>query len=154
DREALREFAAQLEELDRIRVSLGAFRHNVHPEIVRQRDDGAQDHRPLALARGAHERLIDLDRVEREPLQIAERGMAGAEVVERQPGAKLANGVSICAACSGFSITMDSVSSSLSVPRARPERAITVRRSWIRSCRSSCRDDTLTLAKIGSRLRT
>src|SRR5262249_37745185 len=50
-----------------------------------------QDHRPLALARRAHERLIDLDRVEGEPLQIAERGMAGAEVVERQPGAELAD---------------------------------------------------------------
>ena len=62
--------------------------------------------------------------------------------------------VSICVACSGFSITSDSVSSSLSDPRARPERAITVRRSWIRSCRSNCRDDTLTLAKIGSRVRT
>ena len=58
---------------------------------------------------------------------------------------------SICAACSGFSITSDSVSSSLSVPRATAERDSTVRRSWIRSWRSSCRDETLTLAKIGSR---
>ena len=62
--------------------------------------------------------------------------------------------VSICAACSGFSITSDSVSSSLSVPRASPERASTVRRSWIRSWRSSWRDETLTLANIGSRGRT
>src|ERR1700704_3835093 len=61
---------------------------------------------------------------------------------------------SICAASSGFSITSDSVSSSLSVPRTSPERASTVRRSWIRSCRSSCRDDTLTLANRGARPRT
>src|SRR5262244_1489216 len=58
---------------------------------------------------------------------------------------------SICAASSGFSITRDSVSSSLSVPRARPARASTVRRSWIRSWRSSWRDETLTLANSGAR---
>jgi len=57
------------------------------------------------------------------------------------------------AACSGFSITSDSVSSSFSVPRATEERDSTVRMSWIRSCRSNCRDETLTLAKIGSRER-
>ena len=61
---------------------------------------------------------------------------------------------SICAASSGFSITSDSVSSSLSVPRTRPERASTVRRSWIRSWRSNCRDETLTLANSGARPRT
>ena len=61
--------------------------------------------------------------------------------------------VSICAACSGFSITSDSVISSLKVPRAIAERDSTLRKSWIRSCRSNCRDDTLTLAKIGSRER-
>ena len=46
------------------------------------------------------------------------------------------------------------MSSSLSVPRASGERASTVRRSWIRSCRSNCRDETLTLANTGSRRRT
>ena len=61
--------------------------------------------------------------------------------------------VSIWAACSGFSITSDSVISSFSVPRATEERDSTVRMSWIRSCRSNCREETLTLAKIGSRER-
>src|SRR6202043_4088664 len=56
--------------------------------------------------------------------------------------------VSICAACSGFSITSDSVSSSFSVPRATDERDSTVRMSWIKSCRNNCREETLTLAKI------
>ena len=40
----------------------------------------------------------------------------------------------------------DSVSSSLSEPRATAERDSTPRTSWIRSWRSNCRDDTLTLA--------
>ena len=61
--------------------------------------------------------------------------------------------VSICAACSGFSMTSDSVSSSFSVPRATEERDSTVRISWIRSWRSNCREETLTEAKIGSRER-
>ncbi len=37
------------------------------------------------------------------------------------------------------------------MPRATAERDSTVRTSWIRSCRSNWREDTLTLAKIGSR---
>ena len=57
--------------------------------------------------------------------------------------------VSICAAYSGFSITSDSVSSSLSVPRATAERDSTVRRSWIRSWRSSWREEMLTLTNSG-----
>ena len=46
---------------------------------------------PLRLGRGssaAHEALVDLDLVERRLLQIAERRVAGAEVVERQPHAE------------------------------------------------------------------
>src|SRR5262249_15631854 len=39
----------------------------------------------------AHERLVDLDRVEREALQIRQRRMAGAEIVERQAGTELAH---------------------------------------------------------------
>ena len=48
--EALRVFAAELIELDRIGVGLGAFGDDVHAEIVRQRDDRAQDDRARALA--------------------------------------------------------------------------------------------------------
>src|SRR5262245_57657189 len=89
--EALRILAAELVELDRVRVGLGAFRHHVHAEIVRHPDDRAQDHRALTLVRRAHERLVDLDGVEREALEVGERGMAGAEIVERKAGAELAD---------------------------------------------------------------
>ena len=55
-------------------------------------DDRTQDHRPLfVLAAGAHERLVDLDGVERKALQIGERGMPGAEVVERQADTEFAH---------------------------------------------------------------
>ena len=37
----------------------------------------------------AHERLVDLDHVEQEALQIGERGVAGAEAVERQSRAEI-----------------------------------------------------------------
>src|SRR5262249_55882429 len=87
----LRVFAAQLVELDRIGVGLRAFGDHVHAEVVGERDDRLQDHRPRAAAGGADEGLVDLDGVEREALQIGERGMAGAEIIERQPGAELAD---------------------------------------------------------------
>ena len=88
--EALGVFAAELIQLNGIRICFRAFRDHVHAEVVRERDDRAQDHRPRALAGGAHERLVDLDGVEREALQIGQRGMAGAEIVERQSGAEFA----------------------------------------------------------------
>src|SRR4029078_3795160 len=44
-------------------------------------------------------------------------------------------------------MTSDSVISSLSVPRASAVRPSTPRRSWMRSWRSNCRDETLNWAK-------
>src|SRR5262245_21637289 len=87
--EALRVFAPELVELDRIGVRFSAFGYDFHAEIMRERDDRAQDHRPRSARRGPDERLIDLDRVEREALQVSKRGMAGPEVVEREACAEL-----------------------------------------------------------------
>ena len=50
-----------------------------------------EDHAPVAEAVAAHEGLVDLDRVEREALQVGQRRIAGAEIVERQAGAELAH---------------------------------------------------------------
>ena len=80
--EALGIFAAELIEFDRVGIGLGAFGHHIHAEVVGERDDRFQDHRPGAAVGGAHERLVDLDGVEREALQIGQRGMAGAEIVQ------------------------------------------------------------------------
>src|SRR5829696_1133559 len=49
------------------------------------------DHRPgqlgvvAGVAEPLHERAVDLEDVDREPVQVAERGVAGAEVVDGQP---------------------------------------------------------------------
>src|SRR3712207_9517337 len=40
------------------------------------------------LFRSHHERAVDLDLVEREPLEVAQRGVPRAEVVERQAHAE------------------------------------------------------------------
>src|SRR5262245_44514191 len=69
--EALRVFATKLVEFDGIGVSFCAFGYAFHSEIMRERDDRAQDHRPRSARRGPHEGLIDLDRVEGEALQVS-----------------------------------------------------------------------------------
>ena len=66
-------------------------------------------------------------------LQVGERGIAGAEIVERQPGAELAQLASTFAEYSGFCMTSDSVISSFSVSGATPVRAITAFTSLMRS---------------------
>src|SRR5262249_1490493 len=88
---ALRIFAAELRELDRIRIGFGAFGHYFHAEIVRERDDRTQDHGARALAVRPYEGLVDLDGVEWEALQVGERGVAAAEIVECQARAKVAD---------------------------------------------------------------
>src|SRR5262245_9516183 len=88
---ALRIFAAELRELDRIRIGFGALGHDFHAEIVRERDDRAQDHGARALAVRPYEGLVDLDGVERKALQVGERGVAAAEIVECQARAKVAD---------------------------------------------------------------
>src|SRR5262249_61588040 len=87
----LRILAAELIELDRIRVGFGAFGYDFHAEVVCERDERTQDHRTRPLAVRAHEGSVDLDAVERKPLQVGERGVAAAEVVERRTGAQVAD---------------------------------------------------------------
>src|SRR6185437_13420276 len=54
---ALRVFASQLVELDRIRIRLCALGDDVHAEIMRERDDRLQDHRARAAAGGSDKGL-------------------------------------------------------------------------------------------------
>ena len=66
---------------------------------------------------GLHERAVDLDGVEGELVEIGQRRIAGAEIVERQAGAGgRAAGAARAVAFSGFSITSDSVISRRSEP--------------------------------------
>ena len=43
----------------------------------------------LVVLRAQDERPVDLQRVDGEPLQVSQRGVAGAEVVDRDPHAEL-----------------------------------------------------------------
>src|SRR3546814_1347021 len=71
----------QVELVERFDTLGGRF----HLERLGQRDDRGDDRavaRPR-LGRAANEALVDLDLVERRRLQIAERRIAGAEIVAR-----------------------------------------------------------------------
>src|SRR3546814_8974997 len=75
----------QVELVERFDTLGGRF----HLERLGQRDDRGDD-RAVArsgLGRAANETLVDLDLVERRRLQIAERRIAGAEIVEREADA-------------------------------------------------------------------
>ena len=81
--------AAELADQGQLVMGLGALGGGVHAEALGEGDDGADD-RGVAAARlggAADEALVDLDLVERRLLQIAERGIAGAEIVEREADA-------------------------------------------------------------------
>src|SRR4051794_3608984 len=87
--EALHVFAAELLELESVGFRLGTLRDDIHAEIMGERDDRAQDDTAVAGAAAAHEGLIDLDGIEGKALQVGERGITRAEIVERQAGAEL-----------------------------------------------------------------
>src|SRR3546814_20509093 len=77
----------QVELVERFDTLGGRF----HLERLGQRDDRGDDRavaRPR-LGRAANEALVDLDLVERRRLPIAERRIAGAEIVEREADARL-----------------------------------------------------------------
>src|SRR5450756_1444449 len=67
-----------------------AFGDHDFVEASAEAGDGADDGAGIALvAEIADERLVDLDLIERELAQVVERGVAGAEVVERQADAEI-----------------------------------------------------------------
>src|SRR3546814_1364627 len=79
--------APQLADQREFVLQFDALGGGLHAQRLGERDDRLDD-RGVAVAgdrRAAHERLVDLDLVERRLLQIAERRLAGAEIVEREP---------------------------------------------------------------------
>ena len=64
---------------------------------------------PGSDAEAAHERAVDLHRVDREPLQVAERRVAGAEVVDRELHAERAHAAITSMTASASSISTLSV---------------------------------------------
>jgi hypothetical protein len=87
--EALGILAAYRAQEDHVVLGLDAFGHDLLSELVGKRDDGAQDHGSGAVLRARlHECAVDLDRIERKLGEIRERGIAGAEVVNGEAGAR------------------------------------------------------------------
>ena len=83
--EPLYVFAVQRSQHRLLRLRLHSFGHGFHPQVVGQGDDGFDDGGVLAVrADPRNERPVDLEGVEGEAVQIAERRVAGAEVVQGQ----------------------------------------------------------------------
>ena len=88
--EALDLLHAQAAHRIQLIVRLDPFGRGQHAQRIRQPHDRGDD-RGVAVGRigdAADEGLVDLDLVERRVLQIAERGIAGAEIVQRQADAQ------------------------------------------------------------------
>ena len=72
-------------------LGLDPLSHRLHLQRAGQIGDGLGDSAVAGIfADAAHEALIDLDRVELMGAQRAQRGIAGAEIVERQAQADTA----------------------------------------------------------------
>ena len=86
DEVALCERAAERAERVPDLLRLHAFRDDRQAEVPPEVDRGADDRRVArVVAHARDERAVDLDRLHRQPLEVRERGVAGAEVVDREP---------------------------------------------------------------------
>src|SRR5579872_3077540 len=89
DEVALDGVAALLGEEGKLLLGFHALGDDRHFEAVTKTDDRANDRRRLRAAAEIHdEGAVDLDLVERECLQIAQRRVAAAEIVHRNAHAK------------------------------------------------------------------
>src|SRR5262249_37242238 len=75
-------------------LGLDAFGNDGDAQTVAEVDDGPDDRLRIVVGgEPAHERLVDLDLVERKTAQVAKRRIAGAEIVHRDVDAKRAERV-------------------------------------------------------------
>ena len=90
DAEALRHVAVEALQAVQHLVGLHAFGDHLHAQVVAEVDDGPHDHFVLLVEQHVgHEAAVDLQLAHRQVAQVAERRVAGAEVVDRQPDAVL-----------------------------------------------------------------
>ena len=83
--EALRPRHAEALETRQLLAGLDTFGRDLEVEGARHRDDGRNQRRVVRIgSEPVDEDAVDLDAVDREQLEIAERRVAGAEVVDRQ----------------------------------------------------------------------
>ena len=87
--EALRLRAAELDEDLGLALGLHALGHHLQAEPAGEADDAGDDRDVVAVGvELGRERAVDLHRVDGEAAQVAERRVAGAEVVDREADAE------------------------------------------------------------------
>ena len=99
---ALRDIAAKIAQEGEDALALDALGDDLEPEVVAEHDGRTNN----CLVAGVRldvtdEGVVDLEDVDRKPLQIAERGVAAAEVVDREPHAQRAQAIENGARASG-----------------------------------------------------
>src|SRR2546427_807790 len=68
-----------------LRLGLHTLGDDLQAQAGAQGDDGARNGRVVGVAEHvAHEAAVDLELVQRQALEIGQRGVAGAEVVQRE----------------------------------------------------------------------
>src|SRR5262245_13235553 len=81
--------AVRREQLELL-LRLDALGHDLELEAVGEADDRERDHRVLRVGGDvAHERVVDLERVDREALEVGEARVPRAEVVDRDLHARV-----------------------------------------------------------------
>ena len=88
EQEPLSEQTADLAQRVELSGALDPLGDHVHPERRAELDSGAHNRDPLARRQRGNQCPVELDDVEREPLEAAQRRVAGAEVVKRELNAK------------------------------------------------------------------
>src|ERR1700733_3333323 len=89
EQEALSGHAAERQQCRDLRLQLDAFGDRVEAERLAERDDRPRQLRAVFGARqAADEGAIDLEDVNRKTMQIRQRGIAGAEIVDREAHAE------------------------------------------------------------------
>ena len=82
EEEALGVRAPEALQLARLHVALDSFGDHAGVERSGQRQDALDDGRTVGEQQALHERAVDLERVDRKLVQVAQRRIAGPEVVE------------------------------------------------------------------------
>src|SRR5262249_32751683 len=87
---ALGQVAPEADQLPLLRLGLDAFGDGLHAHRVGEADHALDDRGVLLVGPEAvHEAAIDLDRVDGHALEVDERAVAGAEVVDGEADAEL-----------------------------------------------------------------
>lgn len=85
EQEALQLIAADLAQYLRLMAGFYTFGHHAQTKLMPKIDDRLDDGKISGrVEHVSHERAVDLQTVERNPVQIAETRVAGAKVVERE----------------------------------------------------------------------